>query len=436
MQPFLSCALVLLALPAARPGQVEEQGSPPDEARQAADGPAELVAPESTTLATPLVRVPFRLARSRPVPVVEATVEGRGPYRFFLDTGASACVFDTAFVRELGLEHRGTTEIGDPSDNARIPAERAWVEELVLGGLTLRGVEVVAFDRSSLGGGEDIKGVLGLPLFMRVLFTLDYAAGEVRLRQGELEPDQPHVVPFELEILPRLYVDVDGTILWTTIDSGSPAGITLPQGFAAGLDFLEPLALIGSGRTVNSEFSINGGRLEGTVRLAGHELVDPYVTSTDLLEHVNLGYGVLRHFALTIDLGRRLMAFERVEGEGPIRIEPAGAGTPVPASAGPGERRRLGAQLAVEPDGLRVALVVPGSEAERAGLRADDRIVRLNGEELAGRGHEPLGAALSGGEPIAIGVLRAGEPLELVLFARADAPRPQGGGRRDPAAGE
>lgn len=435
MQPFLPCALVLLALPVA-PSVSVGQGTDreidretsADEARQAAGGPQDLVPPESATLATPLVRVPFRLAKSRPVPVVEAMVEGRGPYRFFLDTGASVCVFDTAFVEELGLEHRGTTEIGDPSDSARIPAQRAWVNELVLGGLTARGIEVVAFDRSSFTGGEDIKGVLGLPLFMRLLFTLDYAGEEVRLREGALEPDQPHVVPFELEILPRLYVDVGGTILWTTIDSGSPAGLTLPHSFAAGLAFLEPLALVGRGRTVNSEFSIHGGRLDGTVRLAGHELVDPYVTTTDLLEHVNLGYGVLRHFALTIDMARHLIAFERVEGEGALRIEPESAASPVAAGSGKaagaskGERRRLGAQLAAEPDGLRVAMVVPGSEAERAGLQADDRIVRLNGEELAGRGPEPLGAALFGGEPIAIGVLRAGEALEIVLFPRSDGP--------------
>ena len=297
--------------------------------------PADPVGPDTIELATETVRVPFELARSRPVPVVEASLNGRGPFRFFLDTGASGCVLDSRLMAELGLVSQGKTEVGDPSRNQPLQADVLRIEELVLGGLRARGLPAVAFDRSSLDRGDGVRGILGLSLFTRHLLTLDYGEKAVLVRAGALERDAPHVVPFELEGVPRVLIDVDGALLEATIDSGSPSGITLPHAFAQEHTFLEPLAVIARGRTVNSEFEVRGGRLDGDVSLAGHVFADPFVQTNELFDHVNLGYEVLRHFALTIDLAQKLASFER-RGEGALEVaRPAPA---VPAPAGPARR--------------------------------------------------------------------------------------------------
>lgn len=379
--------------------------------RGAQEAPPDPVGPESLTLDGESVRVPFALAASRPVPVVEARLDGRGPYRFFLDTGASVCVLDESLARELGLASLGTTEVGDPSGSARIKAEEVRVGELVLGGLVARGLPAVAFDRSALDRGDGVRGVLGLPLFTRHLVTLDYPAGALVVRPGALDPAAPHVVPFRIEGVPHVVLELDGTLLEATVDSGSPSGFSLPRAVAEAHAFREPLIAIGRARTVNSSFDVLAGRLQGAVSLAGHRFDDPWVVANELFDHVNLGYEVLRHFALTIDLAQRRMAFERA-GEGPLAVAR-------PAPAGPAPRaRRLGAQLAPEPAGLRVVQVDPATEAERRGLRAGDLLVRLDGRDLAGRGHEPLGTALAGEAPVALSLEREGALVDVVLFPR------------------
>jgi hypothetical protein len=174
--------------------------------------PADPVGPDEVELAAEAVRVPFELARSRPVPVVEASLNGRGPFRFFLDTGASGCVLDTRLMSELGLASQGKTQVGDPSRNEPLEADVLRIEELALGGMRARGLPAVAFDRASLERGDGVRGVLGLSLFTRHLLTLDYGEGLVLVRAGALERDAPHVVPFELEGVPRVLIDVDGVL--------------------------------------------------------------------------------------------------------------------------------------------------------------------------------------------------------------------------------
>ena len=105
---FASLALALGPLTPA-----QEEAPPPSHL----DGVPALV-----ELGGEVAHVPFTLGGGRPVPLVEAMVNGRGPFKFFYDTGASVCVLDTGFVEELGLSSLGTTEVGDHTANARISA--------------------------------------------------------------------------------------------------------------------------------------------------------------------------------------------------------------------------------------------------------------------------------------------------------------------------
>ena len=102
--PGLALALVLLV-------QETEPEEPED------------LSPRVAELYDEVAHVPFTLDGGRPIPLIEAMVNGRGPFRFFYDTGASVCVFDSGFVEELGIPTLGTTEIGDHTANARISAD-------------------------------------------------------------------------------------------------------------------------------------------------------------------------------------------------------------------------------------------------------------------------------------------------------------------------
>jgi carboxyl-terminal processing protease len=66
---------------------------------------------------------------------------------------------------------------------------------------------------------------------------------------------------------------------------------------------------------------------------------------------------------------------------------------------------------------VRVVEVPEGGPAERAGLRADDRILSIDGKPVAGRTSEAVQASLSGdvGSVAAIEVLRDGQRLTLSI---------------------
>src|SRR5262245_44190276 len=72
----------------------------------------EAVTPGRTILKSP-VTVDFDTAAGKSV--VEVKINGQGPYRFFLDTGAGGMVINGDLAKELKLPIIGSTELGDPS---------------------------------------------------------------------------------------------------------------------------------------------------------------------------------------------------------------------------------------------------------------------------------------------------------------------------------
>jgi membrane-associated protease RseP (regulator of RpoE activity) len=104
-----------------------------------------------------------------------------------------------------------------------------------------------------------------------------------------------------------------------------------------------------------------------------------------------------------------------------LRLADAGqlpaAGQPVTISQPPRTRHELGAvlDLATTGSGAAVLAVTPGGAAERLGVRAGDRVLRINDMPLQpGAGPEPLRRALdAGGGALVVVVQRDGRPLEL-----------------------
>jgi C-terminal processing protease CtpA/Prc len=73
------------------------------------------------------------------------------------------------------------------------------------------------------------------------------------------------------------------------------------------------------------------------------------------------------------------------------------------------------ANFAWSPRGVRVVDVPAGSPSEAAGLRAEDRVVAIDGKPVANLSSEEVHAALTGevGTYVVLSVLRDEKPLEL-----------------------
>jgi len=148
------------------------------------------------------------------------------------------------------------------------------------------------------------------------------------------------------------------------IDSGSDMPFSLnPVG-------LDPVFAYGP-RTGATIGTLSGdrvqeiGRLAETLSIGNYAFVRPIVDLSDELSAI--GAGVLRHFTVTFDQKTDRVTFFRDSRE-PIEMPP---------------KRSAGVSFSKTPAYWRVAGVVAGSAAERAGIQLGDLVTRINGEPVA-----------------------------------------------------
>jgi predicted aspartyl protease len=260
------------------------------------------------------IAIPMRLAQGKVI--VDAKINGKGPFPLFLDTGAGVTVLDEDLVRELGLPATGTTAVGDPANPQAIKATTVAVERLEVGSATFSGFQALTWDRSALYADtpDAPRGVLGIPLFSSLLLTIDYPRNEVRLRQGALEKgkDTTRLVHGEGGIF-RLPIKIGGVAVDTALDTGSASGLSLPKRYAERLKLAAPLREVGRGRTVNSEFVVYAAEVDGDLEIAGHTIPAPTVVFNEVLPESHVGSRVLGAYAVTIDQRNNLLRLEKGE---------------------------------------------------------------------------------------------------------------------------
>ena len=232
-------------------------------------------------------------------PVVEVTVNGKGPYRMILDTGASGTVINPEWFD-------GRTG-------------RVTIDALGVGALALKHATVSS--QSIFGGNvpaEFPKGVLSAAAFPGYLLTLDYPGKRVSIRQGQLPAaDGRRVFQYGAdEILPVAPIRVAGQELHLHVDSGSPGGVMLPLHFSRELPLAGELRPLGKARTVAGEFDVFTAPVTGTIELGEYVLDVPTVRFSDLRPGPepgpgNVGFEVLRTFKVTLDAANRRLSFER-----------------------------------------------------------------------------------------------------------------------------
>ncbi len=298
-----------------------------------------------------------------------------------LDSGAGITVVDRSFADEIGLGGGGA--IAATGTGGSVEASLASDVTIAIGGAELHGLTVAIVDLSALTEryGVSMPVILGKELFNNVVVDVDYPNARLAFEDADtFAYDGPgHVlalVPDE-NGLKLVHGSIEGREpALFALDTGSGGTLTIFSHYATENDLL-------AGRPRISD-SISGGVGGTTVQkcstlrsftLAGYEMTD---VPADF--HVeanrgafdtkdiagNLGAGILSRFRVIFDYPRGRLLLERSPD---ARDEPF--------------RRNRTGLLAYPADGaLEVLHVQAGSPAEKAGWKAGERIVSVDGRTL------------------------------------------------------
>ena len=291
---LLSPTLTLHAAPA----------RPASRATQIVLQPAPEPAPTGTCTVLPL-------DVSGAIPVVEVTIDGRGPYRFGIDTGAQGMGrISSDVAAELKLMQVG--EVQTPAPGGTFDTRKIYrAGKLAIGGMTFSNADLAAMAVLPKRP-TNWSGILGIDLFRKVTLTLDYGRGALKLSR---EPLAGGVAAKFDGGIPSIPLKIGERELTVDLDTGNGAApLFVSEATAKTVPQSGPAAERGKARTSFGEFSIMEAPIAVSVTVGGTALPVHSIGWPAARGEGNLGSRGLAGMQLSVD---------RTDGR--VAIKPSGA---------------------------------------------------------------------------------------------------------------
>ncbi len=248
-------------------------------------------------------------------PYVLALVNGRGPFRFILDTGTGGdAIVTSELVSILNLPEAGKVRLNDPSGKGGRSASLRLIDTLSIAGGEFHAIKAVEHPLINAEGSCD--GVLGFTLFKNVLLTIDYPASRVTFAEGHLLPDGGvSVHPFRMpDGVPITDLTIGTVLIGALLDSGG-AGLSLPERILNQLHLSSAPTEFAHGQSLSTRFPIKVARLATNVRLGDITFDRPWIEINPAFPLANFGSIPMQHFTVTFDQQSLLVRFS-----GPRRV--------------------------------------------------------------------------------------------------------------------
>ncbi len=337
------------------------------------------------------------------------------PVEALLDNGAQSMQIDGGFAASAGLNvTKSAMSVHGVGPSSVV---EHWVKDVSvkIGDLTLSYLTVATGDTSQIAraAGVPVPVILGDEAFAELVVDIDFAKHRVRFdRPADFVPPKDAV---ELPVIRNRGIDS----VPLSVEGRPPIQIELDLGYAGELDLFPDYAkaemLLSGRRTSQSMFSGLGGIQTQTdiflhrITFGGSEIAE--VPTSILPKRVratfstevqgSVGLKVLQRYRLIFDYPHRRLFAMPIQD---LIDKPFG-------------HNRLGLSSLPDGEDLLVMLVVPGSPAAAAGLKAGDRIAKVDGKPASlWRDSNARTAMKEGpaGTRIAF-TLESGETREVVL---------------------
>jgi hypothetical protein len=269
-------------------------------------------------------RVALQLVHGRPF--VAVMINGKGPFRFVVDTGTGGEAFVTPTLAALlALPSAGQITLNDPSGQGGRKVPLVRVDSLEIDGIQFAAVKAAVH---TLGGADGAcDGLLGFALFRNYLLTLDYPNRRLELSSGTLEPDgNRSVLPMRIpDGIPVITLVIGDARIDTQLDSGG-SGLSLPTHLTAHLKFASDYSSLSNAHSLSTRFLLTGATLAADVRLGAYTFKRPYVEINPAFPLANFGSGPMQPFVLTFDQKSLLVRFAAPRRNLHLSANPAALG--------------------------------------------------------------------------------------------------------------
>jgi predicted aspartyl protease len=207
--------------------------------------------------------------------VVQATVNGHGPFWMLLDTGADPSIVELGTARSIGLKIATSGQPGSGGGTSDTLAYETSLPQVQIGGLTASNVDALAMELSKLSSalGRPISGVLGYSLLKTRIVQIDYPNRRVRFYTsapscaGAARSHTPTCTTLSFRYKDDILasgVTVDGKPVTTNVDTGSNSNFQLTPAAVDKLGLSDDVARAHASSSVG--FNGDLKNREGTVR--------------------------------------------------------------------------------------------------------------------------------------------------------------------------
>jgi predicted aspartyl protease len=121
----------------------------------------------------------------------EVTINGQGPYRFLVDTGATQTVISEKIATKLGLKKIATNIMHGVGGDGKLDSPVFRVDSLKIGDVTVKNLPLGTLDNPVLD--QILDGIIGTPMLADFVITIDYPRSRIDL--AKTAPETGTVIP-------------------------------------------------------------------------------------------------------------------------------------------------------------------------------------------------------------------------------------------------
>lgn len=253
------------------------------------------------------MQVPFEVIDGRIY--VEADVNGRGPLKFAVDTGASGLGrADSSLVSDLGLKLEKPILNSDGVKTSE--ADTVRIDSLALGRLIKRNFQVITRDyNSKMSPQAAFSGIIARDFFNDGLLVIDYPQKLLSFsRSASLSPEQAGALRYERPF--RVAVSIGSVNTLGNLDTGANVAFVLPQALFDQVS-TSPAEAAGHGQLSNVKVETKRSTVHGPFRIGDVSVSDVEVRVSDRYPELLVGAHTLQKFTVLIDQRSKSVALCR-----------------------------------------------------------------------------------------------------------------------------